>query len=173
MGCLLHLKMCANTILYPNSWYSAMSWGQGAGNSPAFWNKRPDNLMTLLVFGSAISDGQHLQSVKSIRYLIWGWLDRALIVYWKSTKTANPLLASIPQMALKNRSVSFGVLYCQSMEFLLKPVWVSHLTAKCELELVYKFLTVLQMRPQRKNVIFSWSFTVTSLLAFFSLSFSS
>lgn len=90
--------------------------------TPAFWNKRPDNLMTLLVFGSAISDGQHLQSVKSIRYLIWGWLDRALIVYWKSTKTANPLLASIPQMALKNRSVSFGVLYCQSMEFLLKPV---------------------------------------------------
>lgn len=123
--------------------------------------------MTLLVFGSAISDGQHLQSVKSIRYLIWDWLDRALIVYWKSTKTVNPLLASIPQMALKNISVSFGVLYCQSMEFLLKPVWVSHLTAKCELELVYKFLTVLQMRPQRKNVIFSWSFTVTSLPAFF------
>lgn len=128
-----------------------MSWGQGAGNSPAFWNKRPDNLMTLLVFGSAISDGQHLQSVKSIRYLIWGWLDRALIVYWKSTKTANPLLASIPQMALKNRSVSFGVLYCQSMEFLLKPVWVSHLTAKCELELVYKFLTAADETTEKKR----------------------
>lgn len=44
-----------------------------------------------------------------------------------------------------------------SMELLLKPLQVSHLVAKCELELGYKLLTVLQMRRGRKNIRISHS----------------
>lgn len=51
------------------------------------------------------------------------------------------------------------------MEFLLEPVQVSHLVAKCELELAHKLLTVLRMRPRRANTTFLLVvFTVISLL---------
>ena len=40
-----------------------------------------------------------------------------------------------------------------SMEFLLKPVEVSHLFAKYEFELAYKLLTVLWMGPRRKTIM--------------------
>lgn len=74
---------------------------------------------------------------------------------------------------IKEVRVSFGVLYCQSMEFLLKPVWVSHLIAKCELELVYKLLTVLQMRLQRKKCHFPLVIHSDLTTSLFFLSFSS